>query len=71
MEKLIINSFVIYVSIATFVLINFLFNPKIHLDIRDKKTGEISEKYTRMLILTGSFYWIIFLPLLLKIQKEE
>ena len=70
MEIIIIRFTVTYLLIATFILLNFMFNKKIKFYFKHKETGEII--YPSSILLIGiSFYWIITLPLLLLIREKE
>lgn len=61
-------AFIIYYLIATFIFINFLFNPNLELTLVNKKTKE-EKRPTNRFLLFYSLFWIIFIPI--SIYKGE
>lgn len=55
-------AFIIYYLIATFIFINFLFNPNYNVTLVNKKTKQEKEAPVLFLIFY-SLFWVIFVPL--------
>jgi hypothetical protein len=55
-------AFIIYYLIATFIFINFLFNPNYNVTLVNKKTKQEKEASVLFLIFY-SLFWVIFVPL--------
>ena len=70
MEILIVKFIITYMAIATFVLLNFLYNPNIEFYFENKETKEIKHPSSFILCIF-SLYWIIIFPFLLIISKRS
>ena len=70
MEVLIIKFFITYLAIATFLLLNLLFNNNINFNLINKETGEI-KKPPSWYYIYFSFYWIFTFPLAILTFKRS
>lgn len=61
--------FIVYYSIATFIFVNFLFNPNLNITLMNTKTKKERNASIKELAFY-SILWIIFMPLS-KYEKGE
>lgn len=70
MGNLYLVIFITYYSIASFIFLNFLFNPNIKLTLVNKKTKK--EKHPNNIILIlYCLFWIISIPLSKREGEEQ
>ena len=70
MEIMIVKLIITYLLIATFVLLNLLYNKKIAFYIKNEETGETIPPPSIITVFI-SLFWIVAFPLLLNVRKKE